>query len=153
MRPRISVTGFVRRSVRRSVMIKSKSGKSAFPPPPTRPQLMAVYPALFIFKNFIPFFIKSLCQTALALYQDLNMSANKMTLWWNEGKLLKKRILRDKTIKKQVQCADPSHYKWIPFHVFPILYVVPTLKTFRVWQFQLYTSLYWEFPRLSPFDF
>ena len=66
-----------------------------------------------------------------------------MTLWSNEGKLLKKRILRDKTIKKQVQCADPSHYKWIPFHVFPILYVVPTLKTFRVWQFQLYTSLYY----------
>ena len=55
--------------------------------------------------------------------------------------MLKKGILRDKPTKKQVQCADPSHYKWIPFHVFPILYVVPTLKTFRVWQFQLNTSL------------
>ena len=41
----------------------------------------------FIFKNFIPFFIKSLRQTAIALYQDLNMSANKMTLWRNEGKM------------------------------------------------------------------
>ena len=65
---------------------------------------------IFFFKT-LSLFSKSLCQTVLALYQDLNMSANKMTLWWNEGKLLKKRILRDKTIKKQVQCADPSHYK------------------------------------------
>ena len=58
--------------------------------------------------------------------------------------MLKKGIFRDKPTKKQVQCADPSHHKWIPFHVFPILYVVPTLKTFRVWQFQLYTLIYLE---------
>ena len=34
--------------------------------------------------------------------------------------------------------------QWTPFYVFPILYVVPTLKTFRVCQFQLYTSLYYR---------
>ena len=61
--------------------------------------------------------------------------------------MLKKGIFRDKPTKKQVQCADPSHYKWIPFHVFPILYVLPTLKTFRVWQFQPNTSLYQKLRR------
>ena len=55
--------------------------------------------------------------------------------------MLKKGIFRDKPTKKQVQCAAPSHYKWIPFHVFPILYVAPTLKNVRVWWFQLYASL------------
>ena len=56
-------------------------------------------------------------------------------------KCQKKTFLRDKPTNKQVQCADPSHDYWIHFHVFPILYVAPTLKNVRVWWFQLYASL------------
>ena len=43
---RQSVRRSVRRSIRWSVSTSRKVGKRAFPPLPTRPQLVTVYPAL-----------------------------------------------------------------------------------------------------------
>ena len=102
------------------------------PPPPPPPPPLILFLLIFTFL----FFKNVILLIYLKLMPNSNSSVarfeNETTLWKNEAKPLKNGILRDNSTNKQVQCADPSHDKWMTFHVFPILYVAPTSKNGRL---------------------
>ena len=110
-------------------------------PPPTPFILFLLIFTFCILKYQYSFMIISSCLTIIALYINFPW----VPIRPHNGKIMKKcqkkTFFRDKPTNKEVQCADPSHDYWIHFHVFPIIYVAPTLKNLRVWWFQLYASL------------